>query len=99
LELIKRESAARDLQRIARWIARDNPSAATAVVTRIDKQIRLLVEFPELGVARPELASGLRALVVDRFIIADLHDGARVEVVRIVHGARDLPRALKGLSP
>jgi plasmid stabilization system protein ParE len=67
----------------------------------LDSKLRLLCEQPGLGRIRrfrhPKL-QGLRSLAVERpfqrFLIFYRHDGARLEAVRLMDGARDLPRRL-----
>lgn len=75
-------------------IAIHNPDTASRIVQRIDAQIRLLSEFPELGPERPEVAPGMRVLVEGNYLILYRVTEETVEIVRIVHGARDLAALL-----
>ena len=51
---------------------------------------------PMMGRARPEIAPDLRSLPFKRYVIyyLPLHDG--IDVVRILHSARDLDGLLEG---
>ena len=49
-----------------------------------------LAEWPEMGRARPELAPGLRSFVVARYLVYYRVTRDAVEVVRVLHGRRDV---------
>jgi toxin ParE1/3/4 len=89
------ESAERDLMDIGNFIARDSPANAARFMARLEEHCELLAAHPLLGRARDELAPELRSLAYRRYVIfyRALADGA--EVVRVLHGARDLRRALR----
>ena len=82
--------AREDLVEIWRYVARDNPLAADDLLGRIDESCRLLADNPELGPARPDIRPGLRYFVVERYVVLYRAIEGGVEVVRVVHGARDL---------
>ena len=79
-----------DLIDIWRYVGYDNPLAADALLDRIDEACRLLADDPELGPARPDIRPGLRYFVVERYVVLYRAVEGGVEVVRVVHGARDL---------
>jgi toxin ParE1/3/4 len=85
-----------DLDQIWEHIARDNPSAARAMIARIIAAMEKLVEFPGLDPERDDLAPGLRSFPVRRYPILYRPRGGAVEIARVVHGARKLPD-LEGL--
>jgi len=89
------DGAERDLVEIGNFIARDNPSIAARFIERVEEHCELLAAHPLLGRARDELVPGLRSLPFGRYVIfyRALDDGA--EIVRVLHGARDLRRALQ----
>ena len=89
------ESAERDLIEIGNFIARDNPTNAARFVERIEERCQLLAVHPLMGRTRDELVPGLRSLPFGRYVIfyRALDDGA--EIIRVLHGARDLRRALQ----
>ncbi len=88
--ILKRPSALSDLVEIWEYIAEDSEARADAFVETIDRKFRALAENPGMGRTRDELAEGVRSFPVGRYIIfyRSLMDG--IEVVRILHGARDL---------
>ena len=82
--------AKRDLQEIAAYIRRDNPQAAKHLVERLREVCRTtLVTFPGGGTRREDLAPGLRCFSVGNYVIY-FRGRKPVEIVRILHGARDV---------
>lgn len=59
------ETAFAELKEIRAYIAKDNPAAARAVITRIEHVIGRIGEFPEL--AAPVNGSGIRIFPVPPF--------------------------------
>jgi len=100
--VLKREAARRDLTRQWIWYA-ENASidVADRFLTAADNTLSLLSKQPEIGtvffVRKPELQNMRRLPVSDGFgkillIYFPLRDG--VDLVRVVHGSRDLERLL-----
>lgn len=83
--------AARDLEAIGDYIARDNPSAARRTVQRIQARIRSLTAHPLIG--RPGRVDGTRELVIAStpFIVAYRAADERVEILAVFHSARRWP--------
>ena len=99
-----RRQAEEDANEIWRLIAENNPHAAEAFLDAIEEASNLLSASPEIGSPRyfshPEL-QGLRFLPLRKFekyllFYRTMKDAEAVEIVRIVHGARDLPRLFGG---
>lgn len=84
--------ARRDLFAIWHHIADQSSVAADAVVRRIARRYLRLSAFPHRGVARPDLHSHARMLVVERWVVLYRVQSEEVLIVRIVDGARDLSR-------
>ena len=76
-------------------IAQDNPKAADRWVDAVDAAAGRLAGFPALGRARDEVIVGVRSLAVGKYLIfyAESPDG--VDVLRVLHGARDLDEILR----
>lgn len=53
-----------------------------------------LTEFPDSGVARDDLAPGLRSLAVGRHVVLYVAEDAAIEIVRILHQTMDVSRHL-----
>jgi toxin ParE1/3/4 len=97
LSIIQRERARADLLELVTWIAADNPKAALALHDAYEHSLDLLADNPQLGHLHSSgspLLAGMRVLAVHRFrkilIFYRPLPGA-VEIVRILHGSRDIP--------
>lgn len=64
-----------------------------ALGARIAETTDRLADFPESGTPRSELGPGLRSLVVGHYLVLYRVGPDSVDIVRVVHGAREL-RAL-----
>ncbi len=84
-----------DLDAIWLYIAATNIGAAERLIRAIEAAEDRLGLYPELGQARPDLAPGLRHWPVGSFLILYRVDPDAVTIVRVLHGARDLPTALR----
>ena len=64
--------------------------AANKVVRGLDARSHELLDNPKLGPARDDIIKGMRHLVMDNYLILYqiIDDG--IEIVRYLHGARDL---------
>jgi toxin ParE1/3/4 len=82
--------AREDILDIWRFIAEDSEDAATALILRFDRIIQMLADNPRAGRERMELARGIRSFAVGNYVIFYLptHDG--IDVIRVLHGARDV---------
>jgi len=83
--------AVRDLEEIADFFLGDSASIARRLFDRIEAKCQTLAEMPGIGRSRNELAPGLFSSLVGKYVIFYRPDEEGVEIVRILHGARDLP--------
>jgi toxin ParE1/3/4 len=88
--------AIQDVEEIVMWIAADNPAAAQSFAERIVRATDRLVDFPESGSPRPELGPDARGIVVGRYLILYRAGPDSVDILRVVHGARELGPLLGG---
>jgi toxin ParE1/3/4 len=86
--------ARRDLIDLWLEIYEVNPAAADDLYNRLEARIEALRRYPESGRARPEIAASARALVAFPYLILYRIDPGGVQVVRVLHGARNIDRAL-----
>jgi toxin ParE1/3/4 len=86
----RRPLAGADIGEIWDYIAEDSMVAADARLDRLDAKLRLLASQALMGRAREQLAAGVRSLPFGRYVIfyLPLHDG--IDVVRVLHSARDI---------
>ena len=86
----RRPLAALDILDIWDYIADDDIAAADRWVDELDAAFGRLATQPKMGRARPEIAPDLRSFPFMRYVIyyVPLPDG--VDVVRVLHSARDI---------
>lgn len=85
------ETAWRDLERIAEYIAEDSPGYAAAFVRRVRDRARSLEELAERGRVVPELEEPtVRELIVGNYRLIYEIEGLDVHILALIHGARDL---------
>jgi toxin ParE1/3/4 len=93
--ILKRPRALIDLAEIWAYFAEDSIVNADAFAALIDKKLRLLAKQPGMGRARPELGHGLRSFVVGRYVVFYQPSSKGIEIVRVLHGARDIDATLE----
>lgn len=78
------------------YIEAENPQAAIAVDTRIERSIAQLARFPESG--RTGRIDGTRELVIQRtpYIVAYRVAADAIRILRVLHGAQLWPDAIPG---
>ena len=85
------ESAQADLWEIHAYIAKDNPAAARRIVERLRAQARKLAATPGIGRSRKDLRPDLFSFPVGRHVLFYRPQPGGIVLVRVIHGARDLP--------
>jgi toxin ParE1/3/4 len=85
------DEARADLEEIWLYIAQDDAAAADHFVERIVGKFQMLSNSPGVGRARDELAPSLRSFPVGQYVIFYQSTEDYLEIVRVLHGARDLP--------
>jgi plasmid stabilization system protein ParE len=89
-EVVWTAAASDDLVSIAEHISRDSEFYAATVVRELVAASRSLVAFAERGRAIPEYDDqSLRGLIVRKYRLVYRVRPGRVEVLRIIHGARE----------
>lgn len=83
--------AEQDLEVIANYIAADNPARALSFVRELRAQCQRITLNPSGYRLRPELGDGIRSCAHGHYVIFFEATTEDVLVVRILHGARDLP--------
>ena len=93
--VLRTPEAEDDLWEILVYIARDNEDAAFRLIDSIDERFQMLAQFAGGGQSRPELLPNVRSFPVGRYLIfyRPIEDG--IEVLRVVHGSRNLRRLFK----
>jgi len=73
---------------------RDNPSAAEHLLRRIDETLATILAQPGIGTRRRRYGENVRSLPVSSHILfyREIDDG--IELWRVIHGRRNIPRLL-----
>lgn len=83
-------TARTDLDDLWLFIAQDDPEAADRFHDLLLSKFLALAKHPLMGRARDELRSDMRGFPVGNYIIFYRDTPECLEVVRVLHGARDL---------
>jgi len=83
--------ASRDLEEVKDYISQDNPDAAVRLILLIREKCALLAQQPGIGRDRSDVLSGLRGFPVGNYVIFYQPTNDGIAVVRVLHGARDIP--------
>lgn len=89
----RRPRAAADIVEIWDYIAEDSLEEADRWVDRLDEALQRLATQPLMGRARDELSAGLRSFPFGRYVVFYLPEPDGIDVVRVLHGSRDVDRA------
>jgi toxin ParE1/3/4 len=90
--------ARRDLLDATRWIRNDNPVAAQGLRDAVLQAAQRIAQFPEVGRSRPDLTTlEYRFLPLTGFPYVIVYNALSSPpvIVRVLHGARDLPDILR----
>ena len=96
--VIWRAAAEQDLSEACLYIARESPAAAERFLDVVERAIAVLVEHPRAGHLRQFRSMRVRDLRswptkgFPDYLIFYRTVGDDIEVVRLLHGNRDLPR-------
>jgi toxin ParE1/3/4 len=99
-----RRPAEEDLTEAYLHIGADSPVAAERLLDAVEDAVQLLLENPGAGRARRFRAPSARDIRswgvrgFENYLIFYRTDGRDIEIVRFIHGARDIPRLLEGES-
>jgi toxin ParE1/3/4 len=94
-EVRRTPQAQADLEEILEDLESKSPKAAERFTAAVDERCKALGNFPETGRARDDIAPGLRSTVIARHVLFYRVTGDGVEVLRILHGRRDIRRIMK----
>ena len=94
--------AERDLLEHFEYLLGENPEAALRFVDAVEAAYRALARMPLMGVARPFHRPGLEDLRMwpvpdfEKFLIFYRPSPDGIEVMRLLHGMRDIPALMEG---
>lgn len=86
--------AGEDLEDIWQFVAKNNAEAANKLIKEITGKFKLLRDQPQIGREEKRLFGTLRSFPVSHYIIFYKPFDNGVEILRILHAARDLDKIL-----
>lgn len=87
--------AEQDILNIHSYIAIDNQKKADEFIIRLGSKVKNLEYNPGIGMKCDEIRKGLRRYVYGNYLIFYRIQKRHVEIVRIIHGVRDLEGIFK----
>ena len=94
--VIRTPPAEQDLDEIFDHIAGHEPRAAFRFLAAFDRKADLYAGNPLLGETWPDLGPDVRAFRIGRYVGLYRPIGAGIEVLRVFHSSRDIPRLFRG---
>lgn len=97
MKVLPRRQALEDLQNAYAFLRADSPSAAEHFLASINAEVELLAAHPFLGRRRHFKRRGIRSWRVrgfEKLLIFYLPTGRALEVIRVLHGAKDVAALL-----
>jgi toxin ParE1/3/4 len=89
--ILKKPLAEVDLLDTWDFIANESLEKADSFLQKIENKLKILAENPGMGRKRDELLPGLRSFPVGSYLIFYYPINQGIEVIRVFHGARDIP--------
>ncbi|MBD2295179.1 type II toxin-antitoxin system RelE/ParE family toxin [Anabaena sphaerica FACHB-251] len=89
--ILKKPLAEADLLDIWNFIANESLEKADIFLQKIENKLKILAENPGMGRKRDELLPNLRSFPVGSYLIFYHPINQGIEVVRVLHGSRDIP--------
>ena len=88
--------AKEDLREIWAYVAVHNTEAASKLIKEITGKFALLRDHPQMGREQSKLMINLRSFVVKSYFIfyQPFEDG--IEILRVLHGSRDIESIFEG---
>jgi toxin ParE1/3/4 len=79
-----------DLDQITDYYSATSPAAGLRVLNAIEARCRQLANHPRMGRVREDLGPGVRSSTVLRYVIFFRATTDGIDVLRVLHGARDI---------
>lgn len=89
------QPARRDVRGIVGYIAKDNPRAAERFANDLAGKFATLDEAPLIGREHADFGTGIRFFPFGSYLIIYRSEKAGVVIIRVLHGARNLPDAFQ----
>jgi toxin ParE1/3/4 len=96
MQVVLTARAEADLEEIFDYIRQDSTINAASYIRQLQAKIRRIARAPRIYAARDSIVPGLRVAAHGHHLIFFRLQGSYIEIVRVIHGARDLNRLFAG---
>ena len=79
-----------DLEQIFAYLDEHSTSAAAKLAERINQRVGIAAAHPSIGRDRSFLSEGMRSVVVEKYVIFFRFTDTVLEIIRVLHGSRDI---------
>ena len=86
-------AARRDIDAIFKYIANSSVTAARKVTAKFTSRTKLLATSATPGELRADIGPNVRQTIVDEYLLFYEVDDQRIVLLRVIHGARQMPDA------
>ncbi len=97
-DLLFTKASMQDLEGIYDYIALDNVESANKLIKKFQKCWQLIADKPSLGSKRNKFIKGLQSITEGNYVIFYRKNLNNIEIIRILHGARDIEKIFKTLE-
>jgi toxin ParE1/3/4 len=95
LPVERTSQAIADWEEALEYLEERSPRAAHRLAEAMKQRCDQLGRLPGMGRAREDLQPGLRSIVVEQYTVFYRATDTAVQIVRILHGARDIDSILR----
>lgn len=92
LSVVRSRLAEEDLIGIWLRIATVDPAAADRVLDAIERRWKQIAQYPYSGIARDDIAPGIRHLVVGEYLTLYRVAEDAIGIIRVLHGRQNIGR-------
>ena len=97
MPVVKVAAAAKeDLKEIWAYVAESNPEAANRLIREITRRFAILRDHPHMGRQQDKLLINLRSFTVKNYVIFYQPFDGGIEILRVLHGSRDIGSIFEG---
>ncbi len=92
LPIVRTARADEDLIEIWVTVGADDPNAADRLIDQLEARWQQLRDQPYSGLAREDIAPGVRHLVARSYLIFYRVEADAIRIIRVLHGRRQIDR-------
>lgn len=90
--VVRSAQAQQDLEEILDYLDAQSGDASDRLAVKFDESCEHYAKHPQIGASATEYAPNLRCFTVWNYAIFYRSTADGIELIRIIHGARDIPK-------